>query len=123
MKRIKKSNNAQRKIRHRRVRARVRGTVSIPRLSVFRSHQGVVLQLIDDETGNTLCQVDSKTIKSAVQEGKSAKVAMGFLAGKQLAEVAKAKGIIKVVFDRGGYQYHGRVAAVAEGARAGGLQF
>lgn len=122
MKRIIKSHNAIRQARHHRVRAKVVGGPTIPRLSVFRSRHRVVLQLVDDVNGKTLCAVDSGAVKADAVEGKTAKVAASFLAGKKLAEAAKTKGVASVVFDRGGYKYHGRVAAVAEGARAGGLQ-
>ncbi len=122
MKRITKSHNAIRQIRHNRVRSRLVGSATVPRLSVFRSLKSVVLQLIDDENGKTISYVDSKKIKPATVEGKKAKVGASFIAGKQIAEAAKAKGITKAVFDRGGYKYHGRVAAAAEGARSGGLQ-
>lgn len=80
-------------------------------------------QLVDDEAGKTLVFVNSGSLKAKKVEGKVGKVAMAFLVGEKIAELAKAKGITKIVFDRGGYRYHGRVAALAEGARAGGLQF
>lgn len=118
-----KSKSAARAARHRRIRARVRGTAALPRLSVFRSLKAIEAQLVDDEKAVTLCSVRLSDAKGEKAEGKTGKVAASFLAGKQLAEKAKAKGIAKVVFDRGGYRYHGRVAAVADGARAGGLQF
>lgn len=123
MKRLKTSTIAPRQRRHARVRARVIGSASCPRLSVFRGNKGMIAQLIDDAAGKTLCYVSSKTVKPAAVEGKKAKVAIGFLMGQQLAEMAKAKKISRVVFDRGGYAYHGRVAAVADGARSGGLVF
>lgn len=113
-----------RQVRHGRVRPRVRGTTERPRLSVFRSLRGIAAQIIDDAAGKTICYVGSNAVKgTAKAEGKTAKVAEAFVIGKTLAEKAKAKGITKVVFDRGGYQYHGRVQAVADGARAGGLEF
>ena len=119
---IKKTHNSLRQVRHARVRARVSGTAALPRLSVFRSLRGLTAQLIDDTAGRTLCFV-KKVGAGAKVEGKSAKVAAAWLAGQELAKLAQAKGIVKVVFDRGGYKFHGRVAALAEGARAGGLQF
>ena len=105
--------------RRRRVRAKVHGTADRPRLSVFRSNRGVFAQLIDDDSGRTLASVswteaELKTLKPMEQAKK---------AGSLLAERAKAAGVERAVFDRGGYQYHGRVAALAEGAREGGLNF
>lgn len=124
MKRIfNKSRNKLRKIRQARVRVKVKGTAERPRLSVFRSLKTVTLQLIDDEQARVLCFVNAKQIKEDKVEDKTGKVAKAFLAGKLLATQASAKNITKIVFDRGGYRYHGRVRAVAEGARAGGLIF
>lgn len=104
-----------------RIRAKVSGTAARPRLSVFRSNKDIYLQLIDDENGHTLAAASSteKDIYSAggTKSEKSAK------AGKLLAERAKAAGIETCVFDRGGYLYHGRVKAAADGAREGGLKF
>lgn len=113
----------QRKQRHARVRSRVHGTAERPRLCVFRSLTGMFLQLIDDETGKTLASAHSKSIKDGDAGEYTGKEATSFLLGKALAEKAKAANISVVVFDRGGYGYHGRVQAAAEGARAGGLQF
>ena len=114
-----KSKPAKRLKRRRRVRSKVRGTAERPRLSIFRSNRGVFAQLIDDIEGKTLVAVnwiepDLKGLQSMEQAKK---------AGELLAQRAKAAGIETVVFDRGGYQYHGRVAALAEGAREGGLAF
>jgi large subunit ribosomal protein L18 len=117
------TKNALRQIRHKRVRARLVGSATTPRLSVFRSLRSVTAQLIDDASGKTLVFVKSADLKDAKVEGKTAKVGAAYAVGQALAEKAKAKGITTVVFDRGGYRFHGRVAAVAEGARAGGLQF
>jgi large subunit ribosomal protein L18 len=105
--------------RRRRVRAKVRGSAERPRISVFRSNRGILAQLIDDDAGRTLAAVtwtedDLKSLKGTEQAKQ---------AGLLLAERAKAAGIETVVFDRGGYQYHGRVRALAEGAREGGLLF
>jgi large subunit ribosomal protein L18 len=105
--------------RRRRVRAKVHGTAERPRISVFRSNRGVFAQLIDDDAGRTLAAVnwtesDLRTLKPLEQANA---------AGKVLAERAKAAGIDVAVFDRGGYQYHGRVKALADGAREGGLTF
>lgn len=120
---IPKTKAQQRARRHDRIRARLAGTSACPRLNVFRSLRGMFVQLIDDQKRLTIASVSSKTIKPAKVEGRKAKVAMGFLLGQALAAKAKELGITQVVFDRGGYGYHGRVAAVAEGARAGGLKF
>ena len=133
MKRLfNKNKSSLRQVRHARVRKVLIGTAAEPRLSVFRSLKGMVAQLIDDSTGKTLCYVDAKEIKPAAAkakagegktEDKSHKVAVSYLLGKLLAEKAKTKGISKVNFHRGGYRYHGRVKAVADGAREGGLVF
>lgn len=103
--------------RKRRIRAKISGTVTRPRLSVFRSNQYIFAQLIDDSAGQTLAQADDRTIK------KGTKVARAKTVGEKLAEHAKKKNIDACVFDRGGYRYHGRVKALAEGAREGGLHF
>jgi len=104
--------------RHGRVRAKVSGTAACPRLSVFRSNRGMFLQLIDDEAGKTLVSATSVEVKA-----KGKKVEISKELGKLIAEKAKAKKISAVVFDRGSYKYHGRVQAVAVGAREGGLEF
>ncbi|MDD2758278.1 MAG: 50S ribosomal protein L18 [Patescibacteria group bacterium] len=123
MKRLfNKNRNARRGVRHARLRARLGGTAEKPRLSVFRSLRGVSLQLIDDEAKKTICQANSREVKAPKVEGKKAKTAAAYATGELLAERAKAKGIVAAVFDRGGYRYHGRVAAAAEGARAGGIK-
>ena len=112
--------NRQRRLkRRRRVRARVIGTAERPRLSVYRSNRGVFAQLIDDAKGHTLAAVnwiepDLRKLKASDQAKR---------AGELLAERAKKAGVESCVFDRGGYQYHGRVKALAEGAREGGLAF
>jgi len=121
---FKKTKSDLRQVRHKRVRARVIGTAEVPRLSVFRGLRAMTAQLIDDSKGVTLCYVSAKEVaKQKAPEGKTGKMAQGYLIGKSLAEKAKAKGIAKAVFDRGGYKFHGRVAALSEGAREGGLQF
>jgi large subunit ribosomal protein L18 len=103
-----------------RIRTKISGTAQKPRLSVFRSNKDIYAQLIDDATGTTLASANSRQKDIAAQSGnKSEKSA---LVGKALAEKAKALGIETCVFDRGGYLYHGRVKAVAEGAREGGLK-
>lgn len=121
-----KSKNDVRQVRHARVRSHLSGTATVPRLSVFRALRTITVQLVDDTAGKTLCFVKSSDVKQAKTENKnapaqSAKVAVAYATGLALAEKAKTLGITKAVFDRGGYRYHGRVAAVAEGARAGGL--
>ncbi len=119
----KPSRNELRKRRHRRVRKKVHGTPERPRLNVFRSLNHIYAQIIDDEAGITL--VAASTIDRelrAKMEGLS-KTEQAKLVGKALAERALAKGITKVVFDRGGYKYIGRVKALADGAREGGLEF
>ena len=110
---------ARRLRRRRRVRAKVRGTAERPRIAVFRSNRGIFAQLIDDDAGRTLAAVnwteaDLRGLKPMEQATR---------AGALIAERAKAAGIDTAVFDRGGYRYHGRVKALAEGAREGGLTF
>ena len=110
---------ARRLVRRRRVRAKVRGSVDRPRLSVYRSNRGVFVQLIDDDAGRTVAAVS--WTEPALRELGAKEQAKR--AGALLAERATAAGIETCVFDRGGYRYHGRVQAVAEGAREGGLRF
>src|SRR5437660_2452421 len=110
---------ARRLKRRRRVRAKIRGTATRPRISVFRSNRGVFVQLIDDDAGRTLASVD--WIEPELRG--LARVDQARRAGALLAERAKAAGVETAVFDRGGYQYHGRVKALAGGARDGGLTF
>ncbi|OGE80132.1 MAG: 50S ribosomal protein L18 [Candidatus Doudnabacteria bacterium RIFCSPHIGHO2_01_FULL_45_18] len=112
------NRRSQRQLRHHRVRAKVMGTSQKPRLNVFRSLSHIYVQLIDDETGRTLAAASSTEIKT---KGKKSEVAA--FVGKLAAQKALAAGIKKVVFDRGGYQYHGRVKQLAEAARAAGLEF
>lgn len=110
--------------RRARVRARIVGTAARPRLAVFRSAKHISAQLIDDATGKTLAAADdAKMKKAAGAEGMEAKIAKAYAVGAALAEKAKKAGVTAVVFDRGGFTYHGRVKALADGARAGGLQF
>ncbi len=118
-----KSRNAARLRRHSRVRKKVHGTAEVPRLNVYRSLSEIYAQVIDDEAGNTL--VSASTLDnglSSQMEGLN-KSDQANLVGKELAKRAKAKGIEAVVFDRGGYRFIGRVKALADGAREGGLQF
>jgi large subunit ribosomal protein L18 len=144
------SQGPQRAIRHRRIRMRVRGTAARPRLSVFRSARHMTAQLIDDAAGRTLVSVsDTQLPHSAPPPGgashfaseatrdksrgrpkgaprtseRTAGVARAFAVGQLLASKATERGITMVVFDRGGYAYHGQVKAVAEGARLGGVKF
>ena len=118
---IKRPNtNAQRIKRHKRVRSKVSGTAAAPRLNVFRSEANIYAQIIDDVEGKTL--VSASSLDKEI-EGYGGNVAAATAVGKLVAERAKAKGIENVVFDLGGYLYHGRVQALAEGAREGGLKF
>lgn len=104
--------------RQRRVRTKISGTKEVPRLNVFRSLTNIYAQIIDDSIGHTLVSVYTK--KMVLTGNKKEKA---FAAGEALAKLASEKGIIKVVFDKSGYRYHGRVKALAEGARQGGLIF
>ncbi len=110
---------AQRLKRRRRVRAKVRGTAERPRISVFRSNRGIFAQLIDDESGRTLASVNWT---EGDLQGLG-RMEQATRAGGLLADRAKAAGVGTAVFDRGGYKYHGRVKALADGAREGGLVF
>ena len=118
---IKRPNtNAQRLKRHKRVRGKISGTPERPRLNVFRSETNIYAQVIDDINGKTLASASSLE-KGFTCEGTKTDAAKQV--GLNVAERAKAAGITNVVFDRGGYVYHGRVAALADGAREGGLEF
>ncbi|MGE5179114.1 MAG: 50S ribosomal protein L18 [Bacteroidota bacterium] len=110
--------------RHLRIRRKVTGTAERPRLTVFRSLNHIYVQLVDDLNGRTLIAVSSRdgAVADAVKSAKG-KVGAGKAVGKRVAEMAKEKGILRICFDRGGYLYHGRVKAVADGAREGGLNF
>lgn len=123
MKSASQKKNEARTRRRARVRARVIGTAKRPRLAVFRSAKHIYAQLIDDAAGKTLAAVSDAEVKNVKAEGMDAKTAKAFAAGQTLAEKAKKVGIAAVVFDRGGFTYHGRVKALADGARAGGLEF
>ena len=111
------ARHTQRHLRHLRVRKKVSGTADRPRLVVFRSDKHIYAQLVDDDAGRTIATVSSVKVGGGKKTEKATEV------GKQVAVVAKDKGISRVVFDRGGYKYHGRVKAVADGAREGGLEF
>src|SRR5438270_3103174 len=114
---IPKTREQQRYRRHLRVRKKVTGTQERPRLVVFRSLKHISAQIVDDVAGRTLMTVSSTVIDSGKKTEKSLEV------GKRIAARAKEAGITRVVFDRAGYRYHGRVKAVADGAREGGLEF
>jgi large subunit ribosomal protein L18 len=109
--------NLRRQLRKRRNRARIFGTALQPRLSVFRSNRFIYTQLIDDEKGVTLASVSSKETRGGIKTNQAE------IVGQLLAEKAKKIGIKKVVFNKGSYKYHGRVKALAEGVRKGGLEF
>jgi large subunit ribosomal protein L18 len=105
-----------------RIRKNIQGTSELPRMSVFRSNKQIYVQLIDDDTGITLASASSKN-KEIAEKKNVSKSEQAKLVGKLIAEKCIAKGIKNVVFDRGGYLYHGRVKELAEGAREGGLKF
>ena len=106
------------KKKHKRIRTKVSGTAKVPRLSVYRSNKSLFVQLIDDKKSNTLTSVSNKEVKTGKKKIETAKEL-----GKLIAKKAQEKGIESIVFDRGGYKYHGRVKAVADGAREAGLKF
>jgi len=112
-----------RKRRHLRVRKKVKGTPQRPRLNVFRSHAHIYAQVIDDTIGHTLAAASDLDDEIATAAAGKPKTERAALVGRLIAERARAKGIEAVVFDRGGYKYHGRVKALAEGAREGGVKF
>ena len=116
----KKDSNKQRLLRHKRVRGKISGTAECPRLDVFRSNKHIYAQVIDDVTGHTLCAASS--LEKGF-EGLGSNKEAAEKVGKMIAEKAIALGIKTVVFDRGGSVYHGRVQALAEGARSAGLDF
>lgn len=119
-----KRSLSPRQRRHLRVRAKVKGSAERPRLNVFRSNAHIYAQIIDDVAGHTLAA--ASTLEEAVRQRfpeEHPKVAEAQVVGQVIGERARERGITQVVFDRGGYKYHGRVKAVAEGARAAGLEF
>ncbi len=118
-----KSSSELRKRRQRRVRSKVHGTASRPRLSVFRSLMNIYAQLIDDEQGHTITSASTIDAEVVKQISGVSGVAKAKVVGKVLAERAKQAGINAVVFDRGGYRYHGQVKALADASREAGLQF
>lgn len=107
----------KRQVRRARIRSKVSGTLAMPRLSVFKSNKFISAQLIDDEKGVTLAQAQGKSLKAKTKTDQAV------LVGKEIAKLALAKGISKVVFDRGGYIYTGKIKALADSAREGGLKF
>ncbi len=111
----KKQANFER--RRARIRAKIKGTAERPRLAIFKSHRYLYAQIIDDDKGHTLASVDSRKVKGAKPVDRAKEV------GIEIAKMAKAAKITKVVFDRGGYIYGGKIAMVADAARAGGLEF
>ena len=115
------TKSERRRIRRYRIRKRIRGNTARLRLSVFRSARFIYAQIVDDETGTTLVHASSR--EAELPKRGSGKVGVSVEVGKLIAQRAKEKGISKVAFDRGGYQYHGRVKALADGARASGLEF
>ena len=116
----KQSGNKQRLLRHRRVRGKISGTTERPRLCVFRSDKHIYVQVIDDTKGVTLCS--ASTLEKSF-DGDTGNIEAARKVGGAVAEKCKVIGVENVVFDRGGYIYHGRVKALAEGARDGGLKF
>ncbi len=115
------SKTEARSRRHRRVRKKVRGTAERPRLAVFRSNRHIYAQVIDDVAGRTVAA--ASTMEADLRAGSTATVAAASEVGRLVAERARAAGVTSVVFDRGGYRYHGRVAGVAAAAREAGLEF
>lgn len=118
----KRSSNEMRKMRHERIREKVEGTSEKPRLSVFRSSKHIYAQLVDDSKGETLVQASSisKEMKDLLKDKSPQEIAE--MVGEKIAELALAKNITKAVFDRGGYKFHGRVAALAQGATKKGIK-
>lgn len=122
----KETKKEKREKRHRRIRAKIQGTADRPRLCVFRSNKHIYAQLIDDQKGETLASANDLELdvkKNKTSKSENRKVKLAFEVGKLIAQKAKKKKIKKVVFDRGGYRYHGRLKALAKGARKGGLKF
>lgn len=118
---MKTNKNQYRIRRHKRVRAKIEGTKDVPRVSVFKSNRHIFVQFIDDQEGKTILSSAVKSAKKSTLKGNKTEISATI--GKELAEKAKEAGIKKVVFDRGGFKYHGRVKALAESLRKGGLEF
>jgi large subunit ribosomal protein L18 len=116
-----RTKQEQRRRRHRRVRKNVMGTAATPRIAVFRSNKHIYVQAIDDIAARTIAS--ASTMEAAQRSGATATVAAARSVGALVGERLKAAGVTKAVFDRGGFQYHGRVAAVADGAREAGIEF
>jgi len=111
-------------IRHRKIRAKIRGTANVPRLCVFRSNKHIYAQIINDENNQTIFSISDKELKTkGKKKNTEIAFALGELLAKKLKEMSETKHIEKIVFDRSGYKYHGRVKALAEGARKAGLKF
>ena len=115
---VKKNKQLKKKIRHRRVRAKISGTAEKPRLSVFKSNYHLYTQLINDSDGKTIAAVSDKEIAKA-----TTKKVLAYEIGKLMAKKAIEKNISSIIFDRGGYKFHGVIAEIARGAREGGLKF
>ncbi|MCD6148819.1 50S ribosomal protein L18 [bacterium] len=122
MSKKEKNKKEKRYRRHKRIRAKINGTSDIPRLCVFRSNNHIYAQLIDDQKGVVISAASDKEIKKD-KGSKKGKTELAFETGKLIAQKAKKRKIERIVFDRAGYKYHGRVKALAEGARKGGLRF
>ena len=120
---ITQDRRAARDIRKARIRRRVHGSAGRPRLAVFRSLNHIYAQLVDDDASRTLVAADSRSKEFQGQRGTGGNVAAAKAVGELLAQRARERGIERVIFDRGGYMYHGRVKALADAARAGGLVF
>ena len=123
--RLEKRIAVRRRKCQRRVRAKVQGTAQRPRLSVFRSNRHIHVQLIDDAAGRTVIAANTRqsALAKALPDGRGSNMAAAQIIGKAIGELALAKGITEICFDRGSYRYHGRVKALAEAARATGLKF
>ncbi|MBX3012960.1 MAG: 50S ribosomal protein L18 [Caldilineaceae bacterium] len=117
------SRAVARKRRHIRVRRKVHGTAERPRLNIYRSLEHIYAQVIDDDSGRTLCATSTIATSARSDLAALSKIEQAKVVGKTIAEIARAQGIEQVVFDRGGFPYHGRVKALAEGSREGGLVF
>ena len=120
---MRETRNEARKRRHVRVRKKISGTANVPRLSVFRSLKHIYAQIIDDDAGRTLVSASTLDADVRTEIAGRSKVEQAQVVGRRLAEKALSHGVKKVVFDRGGYVYHGRVKALADASREGGLVF
>ena len=120
---MKETREQGRRRRHVRVRRRIAGTSQRGRLTVFRSHLHIYAQIVDDSAGKTLVSASSLKLQAQPAQGETKRIAVAKAVGRDLASRAKEKGITQVAFDRSGYRYHGRIAALAQGARDAGLQF